>query len=1210
MPDISVGEAMRRIRRRLDEWDTPEKTGVVFGPAADDEAATLERAIEAGAATRTDGARLAEIHLYLGTLHYYRSLSFPNEPVSLPEMARAIVYLDPVERDLRALPALLASFIGPAADIVQRVRMAGMFMRTAGSASADPVLADAAVLLVAGAVRRASRRHPLWCSLLKTLGQAHMVRYDRSADPVDLDHAIAQWQEAVAAAQRQAPDEEAQIWDFLCIACRRRYEHQGIPDDLDRAVEAGEGAVAAVHGDELRKAAYRNGLGLAYRMRYERTGDAADLERAITCADQAVTGTPRADPHSAGILFNQGVAYRRRYARYGEPADLDQAIRIGEQVNRLAPAGHGSLPANLSSLGHSYLDRYQRGGNKADLDLAVKVHEAAIAAVGEDGPGGSRYLTGLAGALLVRHRRGGDVADLERAMRVAGQAVDAGRGERDSRAAREVTGHAYLERYLALGYPDDLDRGIEFMENAAPDGPGSEAMGGWWPQLCVGYTNRYDRLGNLADLERAIEVGEAAVAEVPGDRPDLGGFLSSLGQAYRARYERLENPRDLSRAIDLYEQALAGAPEGHFNRATLQAYLGGLHVVRYERGGDSVDLERAGDLFGQALAATPTGDSEWAFRLENLARISGLRYEAGGTDADLGQAIELGEQALAAMPLDNPSRAVALSNLTVGYRRRLLAAEGGVSSAKLAWLVEQAAIASAAAPADRVRCGDSVGSLALAMGESATAVSLLDAAVGMLPSVPPRDGGWADQEHRIGRHPGLVGTAIAAHCALGDPAGAVGIAELGRGILLARRMDSRTDLTELADAEPELAARFRQARDALAAAGIRRSGVPGLAADQRRLWAEHDELLGRIRARPRFARFLLPPEVTGLRSAAEGGGVVLVNADRERSDAIIVTADADPVAVALPELDRQDVLASVSALLLATHATGMVAQLRSQRILGDILAWLWDTITGPVLDAWPPSVPPQVWWMPAGLLGLLPLHAAGRPGQPGALDRVTSSYTPTLRVLAETRRQAASVVPRRQLNVALRHVPGLPDLPGSAAEAEDLYRRHPDTPPLRDRDATTARVLAALPDATWAHFACHASADLAAPSQSGLRLYDGTLTIPDISGLHMPQAELAYLSACSTANQGLQAVDESIHLASAFQIAGFRHVIASLWPVDDVIAATVARSFYQRMDIPAAASGIPVADRAAGVLRQVTLDLRADHPDRPDLWASLIHSGP
>src|SRR5204862_7491701 len=130
---------------------------------------------------------------------------------------------------------------------------------------------------------------------------------------------------------------------------------------------------------------------------------------------------------------------------------------------------------------------------------------------------------------------------------------------------------------------------------------------------------------------------------------------------------------------------------------------------------------------------------------------------------------------------------------------------------------------------------------------------------------------------------------------------------------------------------------------------------PGLDADQRRLWAEHDELLRLIRGRPRFDRFLLPPEVTGLRSAAEGGCVVLVNAHPERSDAIIITADAEPVPIALPKLDMQDVLASISGLLLATHATGLVARLSRQRIIGDILAWLWDTITGPVLDALPPS---------------------------------------------------------------------------------------------------------------------------------------------------------------------------------------------------------------------------------------------------------------
>ncbi|WP_152603687.1 hypothetical protein [Amycolatopsis rifamycinica] len=32
---------------------------------------------------------------------------------------------------------------------------------------------------------------------------------------------------------------------------------------------------------------------------------------------------------------------------------------------------------------------------------------------------------------------------------------------------------------------------------------------------------------------------------------------------------------------------------------------------------------------------------------------------------------------------------------------------------------------------------------------------------------------------------------------------------------------------------------------------------------------------------------------------------------------------------------------------------------------------------------------PRLWWIPTGLLGMLPLHAAGQPGGPSALHRVT-----------------------------------------------------------------------------------------------------------------------------------------------------------------------------------------------------------------------------
>ena len=84
----------------------------------------------------------------------------------------------------------------------------------------------------------------------------------------------------------------------------------------------------------------------------------------------------------------------------------------------------------------------------------------------------------------------------------------------------------------------------------------------------------------------------------------------------------------------------------------------------------------------------------------------------------------------------------------------------------------------------------------------------------------------------------------------------------------------------------------------------------------------------------------------------------------------------------------------------------------------DILAWIWDTITGPVLAALGhTSTPadgeswPQVWWCPVGLLAYLPLHAAGHhadvaAGQPHprtALDRVISSYTTTVRGLGWAR---------------------------------------------------------------------------------------------------------------------------------------------------------------------------------------------------------------
>ncbi|KAF5853716.1 hypothetical protein GGP41_006497 [Bipolaris sorokiniana] len=60
-------------------------------------------------------------------------------------------------------------------------------------------------------------------------------------------------------------------------------------------------------------------------------------------------------------------------------------------------------------------------------------------------------------------------------------------------------------------------------------------------------------------------------------------------------------------------------------------------------------------------------------------------------------------------------------------------------------------------------------------------------------------------------------------------------------------------------------------------------------------------------------------------------------------------------------------------------------------------------------------------------------------------------------------------------------------------------------------------------------------------------------------------AFLAYLSACSTGpnnNTSTLLVDENIHHISSFRLAGFRHIVGTLWDVQDEYCVDTARVFY------------------------------------------------
>jgi len=103
------------------------------------------------------------------------------------------------------------------------------------------------------------------------------------------------------------------------------------------------------------------------------------------------------------------------------------------------------------------------------------------------------------------------------------------------------------------------------------------------------------------------------------------------------------------------------------------------------------------------------------------------------------------------------------------------------------------------------------------------------------------------------------------------------------------------------------------------------------------------------------------------------------------------------------------------------------------------------------------------------------------------------------------------------------------------------------------------------------HFAGHGKSDPDEPSRSCLLLQDwksDPLTVGDLREHRIQETPpfLGFLSACSTgANRVDRLVDEGIHLVSAFQLAGFRHVVGTLWEVSDQHCVDVARVVYETM---------------------------------------------
>jgi CHAT domain-containing protein len=166
-------------------------------------------------------------------------------------------------------------------------------------------------------------------------------------------------------------------------------------------------------------------------------------------------------------------------------------------------------------------------------------------------------------------------------------------------------------------------------------------------------------------------------------------------------------------------------------------------------------------------------------------------------------------------------------------------------------------------------------------------------------------------------------------------------------------------------------------------------------------------------------------------------------------------------------------------------------------------------------------------------------------GMDSVSNYVVSSYTPTISSLLRDVPLPTNAF--KMMVIIQPQTPGQKSLPCTVDELRKIETHVPNKRLVRLVSGSVKEAISHLPETSIVHFACHGQQDTQSPLKSALLLQDGQLHVSQIMQQSMPNASLAFLSACETAMGDENLPDEVIHLASTLLFAGFRGVVATMW---------------------------------------------------------------
>ncbi|KAG8725159.1 hypothetical protein FRC09_007148 [Ceratobasidium sp. 395] len=1068
-------------------------------------------------------------------------------------------------------------------------------------------------------------------AVLHNIGELYRIRFGRLSDLADLDKAIERQTEVVLLTQTVENPNECMFLNALGSSLYARFMRLGQPADLDKAIEYQTRALLTGDGRGYHRPGFLINLGVLHWNRFQRLGNLEDLGEAIKHQTEVVMLIPDEHPNKTMALHSLSQLHSARYQRQGELSDLDLAIERQANAVQLTPSGHPGRPSHLNRLGNLLDTRFERLGKLVDLDAAIKCHTEAMT-LGWDR---ASCLSHLGSSHRSRFKLQNELADIEASLEYHKEAVLLTPHDHPAKPGRlDALGMSFLSKYERLGKVVDLDASIERISEALRLGP--EGLPNRITQLNhLGNSlrGRYERLGELKDLDLAIEYHTEAVRLMSDGHSAKPADLSTLGNSLHIRFARQGDLRDLDLALKRYTEAVRLTPDEHPAKPGRLNHLGETLLARFSRLGELKDLHRALEHLTEAVRLAPEGDPETPGCLSNLGNLFHTRYQKLCSVTDLEKALEYYTKALLLMPDGHRLTVTRLQDLGGCYLFRFTELRNQDDLVEGLKLFKRAATSLTGSPSAKI-----VSSILWALNSHLhrlpDSIEAYGRVVELIPQVAWLGSTVNRRYENLSALASIPMQAAAAAIDLREYALALEWLEGCRSVVWSQMLQLQNPLDKLRSVDPELAndiAHIARILDSTGAPSSHHHNGLDSQASFEQTAREHrshasrwEELIGQARQIPGFERFLLSKKLSEFADLTYTGTVVTINVHDSRCDALALRPGSSKVVhIPLPSISRKQCVDMRSQLFAALRCGGVRSRghrrpvfetHQAEDMFGGVLATLWIGVVRPILSALGflerPATEelPHVAWCSTGPLAFLPLHAAGCFSEPceWTFDYVISSYTPTLDALLNE-----SPAPTKFtgiLTVGQASQSGYAPLPGTVIELDAIQEQANNLKLTRivEEDATTEAVLAAMQQHSWIHLACHASQDISDPTASAFQLRRGNLDLATITRKPLPNAELAFLSACETATGDEKTPDEAVHLAAGMLMSGYRTVIATMWSIRDEDAPIVAKHFYSQLF----EGGIPDSGKAAKALHDAVGHLRMKIGEKEfSRWVPYIHMG-